>query len=255
MARRLPKADGVRSGIVEYGLVRHSLVEALRRRAGCCERMSATRIPSSSAPRSTSASRRTARARSVTRASTREVTYVFGAKLPPGGTCPSTKAELARLERREEPVICLRGGGLHGLRVPPPRAQVAGGRSPRRGARPRSAPVTGRPPRRRSGGASGASGADPIVMVTAYDEPSARLCDAAGVDLLLVGRLGRQHGPRLPRHAARNDRRHGAAHRRRRSCDTVGAHRRGPAVDELPHGRRRRGAATLRRSCARARAA
>ena len=24
-------------------------------------------------------------------------------------------------------------------------------------------------------------------MVTAYDEPSARLCDAAGVDLLLVG--------------------------------------------------------------------
>lgn len=32
-----------------------------------------------------------------------------------------------------------------------------------------------------------ASGADPLVMVTAYDEPSARLCDAAGVDLLLVG--------------------------------------------------------------------
>ena len=32
-----------------------------------------------------------------------------------------------------------------------------------------------------------ARGADPIVMVTAYDEPSARLCDAAGVDLLLVG--------------------------------------------------------------------
>jgi 3-methyl-2-oxobutanoate hydroxymethyltransferase len=32
-----------------------------------------------------------------------------------------------------------------------------------------------------------AAGADPLVMVTAYDEPSARLCDAAGVDLLLVG--------------------------------------------------------------------
>ena len=32
-----------------------------------------------------------------------------------------------------------------------------------------------------------AKGAEPIVMVTAYDEPSARLCDAAGVDLLLVG--------------------------------------------------------------------
>ncbi len=32
-----------------------------------------------------------------------------------------------------------------------------------------------------------AQGSDPLVMVTAYDEPSARLCDAAGVDLLLVG--------------------------------------------------------------------
>ncbi len=30
-------------------------------------------------------------------------------------------------------------------------------------------------------------GAEPVVMVTAYDEPSARLSDAAGVDLLLVG--------------------------------------------------------------------
>jgi 3-methyl-2-oxobutanoate hydroxymethyltransferase len=30
-------------------------------------------------------------------------------------------------------------------------------------------------------------GAAPLVMVTAYDEPSARLADAAGVDLILVG--------------------------------------------------------------------
>ena len=35
---------------------------------------------------------------------TREVTYVFGAKLPAGGTCPGTKAELNRLLRREEAV-------------------------------------------------------------------------------------------------------------------------------------------------------
>jgi hypothetical protein len=35
---------------------------------------------------------------------TMEVTYVFGAKLPPGGTCPGTKAELQRLLRRDEPV-------------------------------------------------------------------------------------------------------------------------------------------------------
>ena len=32
-----------------------------------------------------------------------------------------------------------------------------------------------------------ADGADPLVMVTAYDAPTARLADAAGVDLLLVG--------------------------------------------------------------------
>ncbi|MFZ1063736.1 MAG: 3-methyl-2-oxobutanoate hydroxymethyltransferase [Acidimicrobiales bacterium] len=30
-------------------------------------------------------------------------------------------------------------------------------------------------------------GDSPLVMVTAYDEPSARYCDAAGVDLILVG--------------------------------------------------------------------
>jgi len=31
------------------------------------------------------------------------------------------------------------------------------------------------------------NGAEPIVMVTAYDEPGARIVDAAGVDMLLVG--------------------------------------------------------------------
>jgi 3-methyl-2-oxobutanoate hydroxymethyltransferase len=31
------------------------------------------------------------------------------------------------------------------------------------------------------------SGADPLVMVTAYDAPSARIADEAGVDLILVG--------------------------------------------------------------------
>lgn len=33
-----------------------------------------------------------------------EVTYVFGAKLPAGGTCPTNQAELRRLLKREEPV-------------------------------------------------------------------------------------------------------------------------------------------------------
>ena len=34
------------------------------------------------------------------------VTFVFGAKLPAGGRCPGTMAELNRLRRREEPVLC-----------------------------------------------------------------------------------------------------------------------------------------------------
>jgi hypothetical protein len=39
-------------------------------------------------------------------ATTVEVTYVFGARLPPGGTCPGSRAELNRLRRRAEPVLC-----------------------------------------------------------------------------------------------------------------------------------------------------
>ena len=33
-------------------------------------------------------------------------TYVFGARLPSGGTCPTSRSELLKLERREEPVQC-----------------------------------------------------------------------------------------------------------------------------------------------------
>ena len=32
-----------------------------------------------------------------------------------------------------------------------------------------------------------ADGAEPLVMVTAYDAPGARIADEAGVDLILVG--------------------------------------------------------------------
>lgn len=39
-------------------------------------------------------------------AETVEVTFVFGARLPPGGRCPGTTAELDRLRRRSEPVTC-----------------------------------------------------------------------------------------------------------------------------------------------------
>jgi hypothetical protein len=34
------------------------------------------------------------------------VTFVFGAKLPAGGRCPGTVAELNQLRRRPEPVLC-----------------------------------------------------------------------------------------------------------------------------------------------------
>lgn len=34
------------------------------------------------------------------------VTYVFGPRLPPQGTCPATTAQLERLCRRAEPVAC-----------------------------------------------------------------------------------------------------------------------------------------------------
>jgi hypothetical protein len=39
-------------------------------------------------------------------AGTVQVTYVFGAGLPPGGRCPGTATELNRLRRRPEPVLC-----------------------------------------------------------------------------------------------------------------------------------------------------
>ena len=39
------------------------------------------------------------------------VTFVFGAKLPPGGRCPGTAAELKALCRDPEPVSAT-GGGL-----------------------------------------------------------------------------------------------------------------------------------------------
>ena len=44
---------------------------------------------------------------------------------------------------------------------------------------------------------------EPIVMVTAYDYPSARAAEAAGVDLVLVGDSGRHDRARLPLHDAR----------------------------------------------------
>ncbi|MBU6514392.1 MAG: DUF5318 family protein [Acidobacteriota bacterium] len=62
-----------------------------------------------------------------------EVTYVFGSRLPAGGTCPGSRAELLKLERRAEPVQCYAvevctGCSFHHL----VRKWSAGGRASRR---------------------------------------------------------------------------------------------------------------------------
>jgi hypothetical protein len=105
MARPSPRSEPVRSGVVEYGLVRHGLLESLRKgrilREDVCD----------AHPELLRAAQHvgvpTGRTCPVCDATTTsEVTYVFGSRLPPGGTCPSSPAELDRLERREEPVVC-----------------------------------------------------------------------------------------------------------------------------------------------------
>ncbi|HVC13305.1 MAG TPA: DUF5318 family protein [Acidimicrobiales bacterium] len=63
-----------------------------------------------------------------------QVTYVFGAGLPPGGRCPGTATELDRLRRRSQPVLCYDvevcpGCAWHHLR----RKYPAGGRGARAG--------------------------------------------------------------------------------------------------------------------------
>ncbi len=138
MARPLPKSERIRSGVVEYGLVRHRLVESLRkgkvRRDEVCD--AHPELLRAAANLGEPTDRTCPVCDAVT---TVEVTYVFGSKLPSGGTCPSSRAELARLERREEPVVCYAveactGCGFHHLA----RKWQAGGRATRRAAKQRA---------------------------------------------------------------------------------------------------------------------
>jgi Family of unknown function (DUF5318) len=67
-----------------------------------------------------------------------KVTFVFGAGLPPGGRCPGTATELARLRRRPDPVVCYEveacpSCAWHHL----VRRYPAGGRAPRGARTPR----------------------------------------------------------------------------------------------------------------------
>ena len=57
-----------------------------------------------------------------------KVTFVFGAKLPPGGRCPGTAAELNGAVPPGRAGALLRGRGVPGVRLAPPDAQVPGRR-------------------------------------------------------------------------------------------------------------------------------
>jgi len=95
-------ADGA---VVEFGLVRHALLAKIAsgqlRHEDVCD----------AHPELLRAARNLGRKSGETcpvcsDAELVEVTYVFGARLPSGGTCPATRAELLKLERREDVVQC-----------------------------------------------------------------------------------------------------------------------------------------------------
>lgn len=99
---RRTTADGA---VVEYGLVRRALLAALATgavtRDDVCDAHPELLRAAQHLGRSSGES-----CPVCSEAELREVTYVFGARLPPGGACPATRAELLKLERREEPVQC-----------------------------------------------------------------------------------------------------------------------------------------------------
>jgi hypothetical protein len=125
---RTTTADGA---VVEFGLVRHALVSALER--GSLTRDEVCDAHPELLRAARNLGRKTGELCPVCHdAELKIVTYVFGAKLPPGGTCPSTRAELLKLERREAPVQCYAVEvcivcAFHHLA----RKWVAGGRKPR----------------------------------------------------------------------------------------------------------------------------
>ena len=129
---RTSTADGA---VVEFGLVRHALLAKIAagtlRSSDVCD----------AHPELLRAARNIGRSTGETcpvccDVELVEVTYVFGARLPAGGTCPTSRAELLKLERRAEPVQCYAvevctGCSFHHL----VRKWVAGGRTLRRNLR------------------------------------------------------------------------------------------------------------------------
>jgi len=126
---RTSTADGA---VVEFGLVRHALLSRLE--AGIIRREEICDAHPELLRAAKNLGRMTGDVCPVCdEVDLVEVTYVFGARLPAGGTCPTTRAELLKLERREEPVQCYAvevctGCNFHHLA----RKWVAGGRRARR---------------------------------------------------------------------------------------------------------------------------
>lgn len=115
---------------VEYRLLRDALAKAVR--TGKVNREDACDAHPELVRAGTNLGRKTGELCPICESiETVEVTYVFGAKLPPGGTCPSTKTELNRLLRREEPVqaytveVCTACRFHHLLRRYPGKLDVA----------------------------------------------------------------------------------------------------------------------------------
>jgi hypothetical protein len=99
---RTTTADGA---VVEFGLVRHALLAKVA--AGLLRYEDICDVHPELMRAAKNLGRKTGETCPVcSEVELVEVTYVFGARLPAGGTCPSTRAELLKLERREEPVQC-----------------------------------------------------------------------------------------------------------------------------------------------------
>lgn len=126
---RTSTADGA---VVEFGLVRHALLAKIA--AGTLRASEVCDAHPELLRAAKNIGRRTGERCPVCSAvELVEVTYVFGARLSSGGTCPTSRAELLKLERRAEPVQCYAvevctGCNFHHL----VRKWSAGGRTARR---------------------------------------------------------------------------------------------------------------------------
>lgn len=99
------RSSTANGAVVEFGLVRHALLAkvaaGLLRHEDICDAHPELMRAAKNLGRTTGENCPVCGDRELV-----EVTYVFGARLPAGGTCPTTRAELLTLERRKESVQC-----------------------------------------------------------------------------------------------------------------------------------------------------